>query len=109
MEKMNSLFLSWSKQNLSILGKVLIIKALIIPIFPYKFKTLTLYLFFVFSGITHELTIKVKIGIIKALMISTLPNIERFCFEHDKHKLFIFSICIRLIFKMNRCEKTYSF
>jgi Na+/glutamate symporter len=36
--------------------------------------------------------IKVKIGIIKALMISTLPNIERFRFDHDKNKLFIFSI-----------------
>jgi hypothetical protein len=33
--KMNSLFLSWSKRNLSILGKVLIIKALIIPIFTF--------------------------------------------------------------------------
>ena len=33
IEKINSLFLSWSKRNLSILGKVLIIKALIIPIF----------------------------------------------------------------------------
>ena len=32
---MNSLFLSWSKRNLSILGKVLIIKALIIPIFTF--------------------------------------------------------------------------
>ena len=32
-EKMNSLFLSWSKRNLSILGNALIIKALIIPIF----------------------------------------------------------------------------
>jgi hypothetical protein len=31
IEKMNNLFLSWSKRNLSILGKVLIIKALIIP------------------------------------------------------------------------------
>jgi hypothetical protein len=35
IEKMNSLFLSWSKRNLSILGKVLIIKALIIPIFYF--------------------------------------------------------------------------
>ena len=34
-EKMNSLFLSWSKRNLSMLGKVLIIKALIIPIFTF--------------------------------------------------------------------------
>ena len=34
-EKMNSLFLSWSKRNLSILGKVLIIKASIIPIFTF--------------------------------------------------------------------------
>ena len=34
-EKINSLFLSWSKRNLSILGKVLIIKALIIPIFTF--------------------------------------------------------------------------
>jgi hypothetical protein len=33
--------------------------------------------FLYIAGITHELTIKVKIGIIKALMISTLPNIER--------------------------------
>jgi hypothetical protein len=48
--------------------------------------------FLYFSGITHEQTIKVQIGIIKALMISTLPNIERFCFDHDKNKLFIFSI-----------------
>ena len=35
IEKMNSLFLSLSKRNLSILGKVLIIKALIIPIFTF--------------------------------------------------------------------------
>jgi hypothetical protein len=35
-KKMNSLFLSWSKRNLSILGKVLIIKALIIPIFTFR-------------------------------------------------------------------------
>jgi hypothetical protein len=35
IENMNSLFLSWSKRNLSILGKVLIIKALIIPIFTF--------------------------------------------------------------------------
>jgi hypothetical protein len=35
IEKMNSLFLSWSKRNLSILGKVLIIKALIMPIFTF--------------------------------------------------------------------------
>ena len=33
---------------------------------PYKFNAHTLYLFFVFSGITHELTIKVRKGIIKA-------------------------------------------
>jgi hypothetical protein len=38
--------------------------------------------FLYFSGITHELTVKVKIGIIKALMISTLPNFERFRFDH---------------------------
>jgi hypothetical protein len=44
-----------------------------------------------FSWITHELTIKVKISIIKALMISTLPNIERFRFDHDKNELLIFS------------------
>ena len=35
IEKMNSLFLSWSKRNLSILGKVLIIKALNVPIFTF--------------------------------------------------------------------------
>ena len=34
-EKMNSLFLSWSKRNLAILGKVPIINALIIPIFTF--------------------------------------------------------------------------
>jgi hypothetical protein len=38
-----------------------------------------------------DLTIKVRIGIIKALMISTLPKIERFRFDHDKNKLFTFS------------------
>jgi hypothetical protein len=83
IEKMNSLFLSWSKQNLSILGKVLIIKALIIPICTFL-KHLLSISFLYFSGITHEQTIKVQIGIIKALMISTLPSIERFCFDHDK-------------------------
>ena len=31
IEKKNNLFLSWSKRNLSMLGKVLIIKAMIIP------------------------------------------------------------------------------
>jgi hypothetical protein len=35
VEKMNSLFLSWSKRNLSILVKVLIIKALSTPIFTF--------------------------------------------------------------------------
>jgi hypothetical protein len=35
IEKTNSLFLSWSKRNLSMLGKVLIIKDLIIPIFTF--------------------------------------------------------------------------
>jgi len=35
IENMNSLFLSWSKRNLSMLGKVQIIKALIIPIFTF--------------------------------------------------------------------------
>jgi hypothetical protein len=52
-------------------------------------------IFGTFSGLMinkkYELTIKVKIGIIKALMISTLPKIERFRFDHDKNKLFIFS------------------
>jgi hypothetical protein len=31
--KMNTLFFSWGKQNLTILGKIMIIKALVIPIF----------------------------------------------------------------------------
>jgi hypothetical protein len=35
---------------------------------PYKLKTFTLYLFFYFWGRRHELTIKVKMGIIKAYM-----------------------------------------
>jgi hypothetical protein len=43
--------------------------------------------FLYFSGITHELTIKVKIGITKALMISTLLKIERFRFDHEKNKV----------------------
>jgi hypothetical protein len=59
---------------------------------PYKFKTFTLYLFFYFWGRRHELTIKVKMGIIKAYMISTLPNIGIFRFDHDRNKLLIFSI-----------------
>jgi hypothetical protein len=50
--------------------------------------------FLYIAGITHELTIKVKIGIIKALMISTLPNIERFRFDHDKNKLTKIFKCI---------------
>ena len=58
--------------------------------FPFhiNLKHLLSISFLYFSGITHELT--VKIGIIKALMISTLPKIERFHFDHDKNKLFIF-------------------
>jgi hypothetical protein len=50
--------------------------------FPFhiNLKHLLSISFLYFSGITHELTIKVKIGIIKALMISTFPNIERFRF-----------------------------
>ena len=35
IEKMNNLFLSWSKRNLSMLGKILIIKALIIPMLTF--------------------------------------------------------------------------
>ena len=35
IENTNSLFLSWSKRNLSIFGKVLIIKVLSIPIFTF--------------------------------------------------------------------------
>ena len=31
IEKMNRLFCSWGKRNLSILGKILIIKSLILP------------------------------------------------------------------------------
>ena len=33
--KMNSLFFSWGKRNLTILGKIMIIKALVIPIFTF--------------------------------------------------------------------------
>jgi hypothetical protein len=33
IEKMNNLLLLWTKRNLTILGKILIIKALIVPIF----------------------------------------------------------------------------
>jgi hypothetical protein len=57
-----------------------------------------------FSGITQELTIKVNIGIIKALMISTLPNIERFRFDHDKNKLEIFGNFSGLMISRNKTE-----
>ena len=33
IDKMNTLFFSWGKRNLTILGKIMIIKALVIPIF----------------------------------------------------------------------------
>jgi hypothetical protein len=32
---MNTLFFSWGKRNLTILGKIMIIKALVIPIFTF--------------------------------------------------------------------------
>jgi hypothetical protein len=72
IEKINTLFLSLSG-------------------FPFhiNLKHLLSISFLYFSGKTHELTIKVKIGIIKALMISTLPNIERFRFHYDKNKVLI--------------------
>ena len=35
IEKMNNLLLLWTKRNLTILGKILIIKSLIVPIFTY--------------------------------------------------------------------------
>jgi hypothetical protein len=50
----------------------------------------------------HELTIKVKMGIIKAYMISTLHNIGIFRFDHDRNKLFIF-----LSFQIKIDEQTH--
>ena len=35
IDKMNTLFFSWRKRNLTILGKIMIIKALVIPIFTF--------------------------------------------------------------------------
>ena len=35
IDKMNTLFFSWEKRNLTILGKIMIIKALVIPIFTF--------------------------------------------------------------------------
>ena len=35
IDKMNTLFFSWGKRNLTILGKIMIIKALVIPIFTF--------------------------------------------------------------------------
>ena len=32
---MNTLFFSWGKRNLTILGKIIIIKAFVIPIFTF--------------------------------------------------------------------------
>jgi hypothetical protein len=32
---MNKLFCTWEKRNLSILGKILILKSLILPLFPF--------------------------------------------------------------------------
>jgi hypothetical protein len=54
-----------------------------------------------FWGIRHELTIKVNMSIIKAYMISALHNIGIFCVDHDKDKLFIFSI----FFSQLNCDK----
>ena len=35
IDKMNTLFFFWGKRNLTILGKIMIIKALVIPIFTF--------------------------------------------------------------------------
>ena len=35
IEKMNNLLLLWTKRNLTIIGKILITKSLIVPIFTY--------------------------------------------------------------------------
>jgi len=35
IDKMNTLFFSWGKRNLTILGKIMIIKAFVIPIFTF--------------------------------------------------------------------------
>jgi hypothetical protein len=35
IDKMNTLFFSWGKRNLTILGKIMIIKALVIPMFTF--------------------------------------------------------------------------
>jgi hypothetical protein len=35
IDKMNTLFFSWGKRNLTILEKIMIIKALVIPIFTF--------------------------------------------------------------------------
>jgi hypothetical protein len=35
IDKINNLFFSWGKRNLTILGKIMIIKALVIPIFTF--------------------------------------------------------------------------
>jgi hypothetical protein len=35
IDKMKTLFFSWRKRNLTILGKIMIIKALVIPIFTF--------------------------------------------------------------------------
>jgi hypothetical protein len=96
------------------LGKVLIIKALIIPIFTlfvsscvipekYKKEIESKCFKFIWNGKPDKVKRNTligdfekgglkMIGIIKALMISTLPKIERFRFDHDKNKLLIFSI-----------------
>jgi hypothetical protein len=35
IDKIKTLFFSWGKRNLTILGKIIIIKALVIPIFTF--------------------------------------------------------------------------
>ena len=39
IDKINNLFFSWGKRNLTILGKIMIIKALVIPIFTFVSST----------------------------------------------------------------------
>jgi hypothetical protein len=88
----DSKFSNWKLiplKYLNVFGKIWLIFKMNIP---YKFKTLTLYLFFVFFWNNTGTNNKSKNRYNQSFNDSTLPNIERFRFDHDKNKLFIFSI-----------------
>jgi hypothetical protein len=108
IEKINNLLLLWTKRNLTILGKILLIKFFLRPpfssfpttvfrstlsglLFQINLKHLLSISFLYFFGTTQALATYVNIGIIKDLIIKTFPKkIVKFLFVHKSNKLFTF-------------------